>query len=244
MPDGNGLPVFEDGDDWEAFQDQLEQWMVLNPTSGNTDEKKLAALLIALHKGPYQTLVQLSHPIKPKDRTYDEVLELLQAYFDTPTLFRAQRNKLQCREQRAGESTADYVLALRKQAMKCKFRNNNELEYRLVDQLIFGIRDKKAKSALLKKEEQTLTLKQAMDIITTEELANKGIKDNGGARSEDVSEVSEFAVSHFKNPRKFHNGGAQFGSTSASASSSTRDVHPSRNNNNNPSGSKQNTNCE
>src|SRR5690606_28444846 len=106
--------------------------------------------------------------------TYEENLALLNAHLAKPNLFRAQRHKLFLRKQQPGESTADYIAALRKQAMLCKFRNNYDLEDHLIDAIIFGTNSDSARKSLFKKEQ--LTLKDAVEILSTEELASRECK--------------------------------------------------------------------
>src|SRR5690606_33149182 len=101
----------------------------------------------------------------------EENVTLLNAQLAKPTLFRAQRYRLFKRTQRPEESVVDYVAKLRQQAMKCKVKDNEELEDRLIDTLIFGVHKDSIRKTLLKHED--LTLKKVIDIVQTEEQATQ-----------------------------------------------------------------------
>jgi uncharacterized protein YyaL (SSP411 family) len=99
-----------------------------------------------------------------KDHT--KIMEKFKAYFAPKTNFRIERFQLQQYTQREKESCDDFLTRCKTQACKCKF-NPDELDERLIEQLIKGTKHNKIQQSLLKDEK--ITLNQAMNEARTYE---------------------------------------------------------------------------
>ena len=116
---------------------------------------------------PYSLLRGLVSPELPKDKTYDELVDLLKKHFDPEPIVIAERFHFYQRNQKPGESIADYLAALRRLASRCKF--GAFLTEALRDKLICGMHSENIVKVLLTKA--NLTLDKAMEISQAMEAA-------------------------------------------------------------------------
>jgi len=79
------------------------------------DRKKVAVLLTVIGTKAYtQLLRNIMAPEKPVTKEYDVIVEALQAHLDPKPIIIAERFKFHRRNQRDGESVAQYIAELRK----------------------------------------------------------------------------------------------------------------------------------
>ncbi|KAL0268628.1 UNVERIFIED_CONTAM: hypothetical protein PYX00_010487 [Menopon gallinae] len=95
------------------------------------------------------------------------------------------------RKQAAGESFPEYVAVLKKLSQKCEFGTN--LEERLRDQIVYGIRDAALRKRFLT-EGSTLMFPKAVEIGTAYEAAVKDAEEMESATSGTVQNVSRKKV--------------------------------------------------
>ena len=106
--------------------------------------------------------------------------------------YRLARYQLQDFRQSPEEIIDNFIARCRNQAAKCKFRDTEETEVILIEQLIKGTKHKKVQERLLEKDE-ALTLDKAIDISRTyeakmthlQELHNQS-KDPGNTKKENT----------------------------------------------------------
>ena len=100
----------------------------------------------------------------------EHVFEGLRKHIEPFSCFRVYRYQLQ--SMRQGElSVDDFVKDMRAIANNCKFANDDEVNDRLLDQLIWGCSSPSAQKELLGK--QHLTLENAIDFVRTEEATKR-----------------------------------------------------------------------
>lgn len=119
-----------------------------------------------------QTLRDLSHPVPPKDRSYEELTELLRKQF-TPqvSIFRERANFYKA-VQLPGENATSWYGRIKKLSVDCKFGDN--LESILLDKFVTGLRVGQVLDRLCE-ENETVTLQQAVDIAVNKECSLKEI---------------------------------------------------------------------
>ena len=122
-------------------------------------------------------------PEKPSDKTFKEIVELVQNHENLKPSAIVQRFKFNTRFRKTGESIASYMAESRNISEHCDFQNT--LEEILRDRLVCGINDEQIQRRLL--AESTLDFKKAMKIATSVETAIKNAKDltNQTARGND-----------------------------------------------------------
>jgi len=168
---------FEAGqDDWETFVERLELYFLANEI---TDElKRKAILLTKVSANTYTLIRDLCAPLKPKDKTFEELKGLIKKYLSPEPSETVERYKFHKATQTASESVAEFVARLKKLSIYCKF---TELNTALRDQLVCGLRDHDSRVLLFR--EKNLTFDNAYKIAVGQEkaTANANIAGNVSA---------------------------------------------------------------
>ena len=73
------------------------------------------------------------------------------------------------------EPVDDFISRLKNLAVKCQFRDNVEFEDRVLDQLIWGSKNRDVQKALITRD-KTLTLAAAIEIARSHEATSKHMR--------------------------------------------------------------------
>lgn len=123
-------------DDWETFIERLELYFLAN---GITDgEKQKAILLTKIGAKSYILIRDLCSPAKPKEKNYDQLVEMMKNHLNPKPSETVERFKFNQAVQKTGETVAEFVARLRKLAIYCNF---SELSTMLRDRLVCGVRE-------------------------------------------------------------------------------------------------------
>ena len=98
---------------------------------------------------------------------------------------RLARYQLQQLRQKNDEFVDVLLTRCRNQATRCRFRDKDETDKRLIEQLIVGTKHKKVQERLLEKGEQ-LTLNEAIDIARTYEATQSQMEELDGESNKDI----------------------------------------------------------
>lgn len=156
-------------DSWETYAEILEQFFIVNSIE---DEKRSAFLISCIGSESYKCLRDLCHPFLPKDKSFEELAELMKKQFSPQIAIFRERTNFYSASQNVGESVISYYGRLKKLSVDCKF--GEFLENVLVDKFVTGLRPGQVLDRLCE-ENETLTLQQAVDIATNKECALKEI---------------------------------------------------------------------
>ncbi|KAJ8938917.1 hypothetical protein NQ314_011293 [Rhamnusium bicolor] len=125
-------------DEWQVYQEQLEQNFEAN---GISDEKiKKAVILSSIGPQTYKLLRDLSHPKLPKEQTYEKLCKFLSEHYGTQVSIWRERQKFYCLQQLDDMSMADWYAKVRSAAVNCQFGEN--LSLILKDKFVTGIQKK------------------------------------------------------------------------------------------------------
>lgn len=177
----------------------MEQYFVANDVK---EEKKTSMFITLSGEAMYDILKSLTHPNKPSEKTYKEILDLLRGHFMPKSNKRVERYKFNKAIQESGEKISEFIVRLKTLAQTCKFGDFLEsetgpsvgkfklkiLDEALTDRFIIGLINEKIKSALL--NEETLTFDECcakalqMEMVQKEskslnQLSIKAIKKSG-----------------------------------------------------------------
>jgi hypothetical protein len=160
------IPPFNSLDtDWNTYEEILEQFFIVNNVD---DEKKPAFLISCVGPETYKTLRDLSNPILPKDRTFAELTEILRKQFSPQVAIFRERMSFYKANQLPGENATSWYGRIKKLSVDCKFGDN--LEQILLDKFVTGLRTGQVLDRLCE-ENESLTLKQAVDIAVNKECS-------------------------------------------------------------------------
>ena len=133
-----------------------ELFEVNDLTRDNKAAKRRPTFLAVIGPEPYELLRSLLVPIKPKEKTYAElVAKVNEHYSPTPSEIMQcmQRFRFNSRSRKAGESVAAYIVELHRLAQHCN--NGDTLDKILRDRIVYGINDKVIQKKLLQETDLT-----------------------------------------------------------------------------------------
>ena len=153
--------------DVELVTAYLERFQMFVSANAIAEDKVVPTLLTVIGSKQYSLLRGLVSPELPKDKSYDDLVGLLKKHFDPEPIVIAERFHFYQRNQKPGESIADYLAVLRRLASRCQF--GNFLSEALRDKLVCGMHSESILKVLLTKA--NLTLEKAMEISQAMEAA-------------------------------------------------------------------------
>jgi len=151
---------------WATYKERLEQFLAANDVAA---DKHVAVLLIVIGGKAYELLRSLTAPAKPADKTFDELCQTLDRHLAPKPLIIAERFRFHRRNQNAGESIADFCVAIQKLSEHCQF--GTTLNDALRDRLVCGLANEHIQRKLL--VEAALTYDRAKTIAIAAETAVK-----------------------------------------------------------------------
>lgn len=166
---GSIPPFNQYSDNWDTYAEILDQFFIVNSID---DEKKTAFLISCMGAETYKTLRDLCNPFLPKDKSFDELAELLKKQFSPQIAIFRERTNFYEAKQNVGENVISFYGRLKKLSVDCKF--GGHLEAVLLDKFITGLRPGQVLDRLCE-EDDSLTLQQAVDIAMNKECALKEI---------------------------------------------------------------------
>ena len=182
MATSGQLPAISASTDIEVYFERLRSYFTVHGTSV---AKQLPTLIRVMGDEAYTTLRNLCLPGKVNDKSLSEIEEILENYYSPPKSETVYRLAFQKRAQELSESVIQYITALKKMAVNCNFE---DLEVRLKDQLIFGIKNEQLQKKLL--EDRTLTFVEAVKIATAFESALQDAAEVNQHQSAEVPDIN------------------------------------------------------
>lgn len=161
--------------DWEMFVDRLDRYFIANKIT----EQKRAVLLSKVNAYTYEEIAKIFKPEKPKNKTYEEIVDKVKDYLKPPASFLVYRYEFRQRKQTTNESIKEYVTALKVMADKFEFKDLND---QVLDQLVCGLASKAITAELLKMD--TLKLETAFKKALAFETASKGAEKRQDPKNE------------------------------------------------------------
>jgi hypothetical protein len=152
----------------QSYTERLQQYFIANDIESAA--KKRAVLISKVGGQTYQLIKNLLAPEKPMDKSLEEIEVVRKHHHPQPSVI-VQRLNFHSRYRNPGENVSTYVAELRKLSEHCNF---NDLNERLRDQLVWGIKDQRVQRRLL--GEQDLTFAKALELAQAAETVEKYAK--------------------------------------------------------------------
>ena len=92
-----------------------------------TEEKKVPVFLTVIGAKNYALLSDYYSPGKPRDQSLDDLIKTMEDHFEPVPIIIAERFQFYKRDQKSGETIADFVAELRPLATNCKFGSKESL---------------------------------------------------------------------------------------------------------------------
>ena len=172
-------------EEWPQYVERLGFFFIAN--SITTIEKKRAVFLSVVGAATYKVLRNLISPELPSEKSYDELVSVLEQHYNHAPSEIVERFRFYCRTRKPGESVANFLAQLRSLAARCNY--GDTLENMLRDRLVCGINDDSIQKRLL--AEPNLTYKRAVELARGLETADRNVKLlKSGATSHIKREIS------------------------------------------------------
>ncbi len=155
-----------ESESWSAYIERAELFMIANDVD---EAKQVATLLSVMGASTYGLVRNLVQPLKPKDKTFREIVSILQAHFEPKPLIIAERFRFQRCVQKPHETVSQYVADLKQCASKCDF--GASLDESLRDRFVSGIQSEACQRRLL--SEEALTFARAFEVALSMETADR-----------------------------------------------------------------------
>ena len=159
-------PFDEAKNNWCRWLKRLEGAFKIFKIQG---DEKLQYLLHYMGPDAYDILCDKTSPAEPDSKTYKEIIEIMKSHWSPEPLEIAENFRFRKREQAEGESIREYVAALQRLSIHCKF--GSYLQTALRNQFVFGLRSSKIQARLL--ESSDLTFDKAIETAVSMEMTAK-----------------------------------------------------------------------
>ena len=167
-------------EEWSQYTERLDHFFEAN--SITMSDKKRAVFLSVVGPATYKILRNLISPVKPKEKSYEDIVAILTKHYEPVPSEIVDRCKFHSRFRKPGESVATFVAELRSLAEFCNF--GEVLEDMLRDRLVCGIRDEAIQKRLL--AESKLTYQTAVELAQSQERTAQNVKELKGKHDPDV----------------------------------------------------------
>ena len=163
-----------DSDDWPQYVERMEEMFKANNLTGESKaDKRRAIFLTVVGKRTYNILRSLLSPVKPSEKTFEELTTALSHHFSPPPSEVMQRLRFNSRLRKPGESVSAFVAELRKLSEHCNF--GDALDKASRDRIVGGINDEVIQKKLL--SERELTYKRAVEIAQGVETSDANLRE-------------------------------------------------------------------
>ena len=136
---------------------------------------KRAALLTLIGNAGFRMLTDLHFPTKLIDVTYDALIEDLDKAYGKKVSKMASRVRFGTVSQHEGQNIDEFIVELRHASMDCGF--GDQLDNRLKDQFVIGLRSDQIKTKLLEDEDKDLAdilmKARALELVDREHTSSK-----------------------------------------------------------------------
>ncbi|XP_070510419.1 uncharacterized protein [Cardiocondyla obscurior] len=135
------------------------------------ETQKVAYLLHFIGSASFDYICDKVAPADPYSKLYSYLTEKLEEYYAPSPLEIAENYRFHQRKQNEGKTVQQFVAALHKLSINCKF--GQYLQMALRNQLVFGLLSKRVQSRLL--ETKDLTFEKAVEMATAMELTERDV---------------------------------------------------------------------
>uniref|UniRef100_A0A8D8Y144 CCHC-type domain-containing protein n=1 Tax=Cacopsylla melanoneura TaxID=428564 RepID=A0A8D8Y144_9HEMI len=192
-----------DEEDFSTYKERLENFQCLRGIREDESTKR-NLLLGCLKRDVYKQLTALTAPMKPSEKTYQELVKILEQRFDSMTSVHTERHKFLSRIQGRSENLTTYIQDLKNIALKCQWVCPSENCKQNIDdifqaQFIRGIRENFIREKILMAD--NTTLQQTLQLALSIESAHKQTLEsyNTSEQKVQINKVSYSNVSSSRN---------------------------------------------
>ena len=165
-------PFDNSEESWPSYIERAEQFFLVNDIA---NEKKAPILLTTMGSKTYSLLRSLVSPAKPAEKSYSDIVKILQAHLNPAPLKIAERFRFLQRMQEEGETIGQYIACLQKMTEYCDY--GTMLNQMLRDKLIHGLHKSHRNIQQKLLGEADITFSKACETALAMETASKGCQE-------------------------------------------------------------------
>lgn len=169
---------------FENYTERLENFLKINSIK---EEDKVGYFISIMGPRLYSTLKNLLLPKSPGETSFRDILKVLKAHYWPKRNVAYERFLFNKRNQKEGETIANYAIQLKQLASTCNFETF--LEDALRDRFICGLRSSLIQSKLLA-EGDSLTFDKALEMALVVENAESNVRSLHPGSSGESNEIS------------------------------------------------------
>lgn len=154
------------GDDFNDYIERMDAVIKLNSVA---EADQMSFCIGFCGADLYKIIKACVAPTKIVDIKYSEMKIKLKEYFEPKLNKTAERFKFYTRQQKEDESVSDYIVEIKALSRTCEF--GDYLAEALCDKIVFGVKDSKIQSALLR--EKDLVFDKACQVAKSVEMASQ-----------------------------------------------------------------------
>ena len=177
----------------ESFKFYKQQCELYFSVRGIDEDKQIDHILLLSGKEGQRRYNSWSFANEADRRNPSVIWEKFLPQLEPQINFRIARFSLQNYAQNETENIDDFLARCRLKARKCKFRDEQELEERIIDQLIVGTRFPELQKQLLSKNE-TMTIEEVLTMCRSYEASIEYLKKMSELQRKNESQIN--AVKH------------------------------------------------
>lgn len=182
---------------WSLYKDRFQNYIIAN--SIKDDNVKKVLFLSMCSEESMELLNGLCIPDKPQDRTFDDLVKVLDTHFTPKQLFFPPRYVFDNARKEKGESMAEWEARVRQLASKCNY--GSELSTVMRDRFIMGLGKGPVMDRLFEEDVKKLTFTKAVELATMKDAA----RNNYGSimvkeEQEETQEIFKVVKSNYKKP--------------------------------------------
>ena len=172
----------EKDEDFESYIARMKHYFVANdvPTV-----KQLSVLLTLIGPKGFALANNLLSPKSLDECKFDDVVTALTTHYKPKKILIFERYKFQTRNQKAGESIADYVAGIKTLAHTCDYKDN--LDDMLRDRFVIGLSNRHTQQILL--TEADLNFKKAVNVAVAREAALRDVDASHKSNSHEAESI-------------------------------------------------------
>ena len=158
-------------DNWLTYKRRIDAWLRINKIE---EDQKVDVLIALVGSEAVDLLVSLCTPNDITTKSYEDLTAMLSRHYHCGENEVISSYQFDTRNQAENETISDYIVALQKLSINCAFGDENQLNKRLRNRLVVGVKEDAIRNRLL--AEHDLSWKRACEIAIQMDMARYGSK--------------------------------------------------------------------
>ena len=147
-------------DNWLTYKKRIDAWLRINKIE---EDQKVDVLITLVGSEAVDLLVSLCTPNDITTKSYQELTAMLSRHYHCGENEVISSYQFDTHDQGENETISDYIVALQKLRINCAFGDENQLNKRLRNRLVVGVKEDAIRTRLL--AEHDLSWKRACEIV-------------------------------------------------------------------------------